>query len=169
MIPIIRTAQVKGKVLKGKDNVPTLVLKGYNGEKWELPLNDTVHLETFLINQEIRVRFEDIPHRSFDEETPQEPCVTEPKVTEPALPVEQPDPDDNQAFIEQVPESSATIPEGECPKGVFQNEYGTSEVCDDCKHLVREGNEELGMGDVVCNLDPKPKQEEPVPEQESIS
>jgi hypothetical protein len=144
LIPIIRTAQVKGKVLKGKDNIPTLILKGFNGEKWELPLNDTLHLENFLINQEIRVRFEDVPHYPLEAEAKVEPADT----------------DDKQAFIEDSASKSSIA---NCPKGALQDEMGVAEVCVECDHLTRIGGEDLGQGMNACDLNEKPK-EEPVKE-----
>jgi hypothetical protein len=147
LIPIIRTGQVVSKVLKGKAKTPTLVLEGQNGEKWTLPLNDKVHLESFMIGQEIRVRFEDVPHYPL----------------EPESKVEQPDPDDNQVIIEANATEHSQV---SCPKGALSDEMGTAEVCIACEHVKRIGDVELGQGVDSCDLIVK-SPEEPVQEKDS--
>jgi hypothetical protein len=153
-----RDFEIVGINLKGKAKTPTLSLESENGEKLTVMLSDRSFLAQFKTGMEFRMKL-------YPGEQETLPFTSTPEPTVTAKPVEQPDPDDNQVFIEQVPESSATIPEGECPKGVDKDDYGTSEVCDDCPHLVREGDPELGMGAVVCNLDPKPEKE---PVQEAV-
>jgi hypothetical protein len=146
LIPFGRTVKIVDKGLKGKAEIPTLTLKGQNGEKWVVPINSGVNIEDYLLGQEIRVRFEDIPHRDFDLEPAQETKTELAVAVESSLPI-------------KVTEASASIPDDVCPQGVYPKEYGHSEFCDNCEHLQRIGDDELGMGSVACDLDPKPKEE----------
>ena len=68
MIPIIRTGRIVDKCLKGKNEVPTLVIKEQNGGKIAVPINSGSDIdEDFKIGQEVRIRIEQVPHRFFDE------------------------------------------------------------------------------------------------------
>lgn len=139
-----RDFTVTALALKGKAKTPTVSLESRDGEKLTLKLEDSLQLAYFGINREFTIKLSDGEQTKFP--------VLEPVVS--PLPIQQ------GPLAVEVLEASATIPEGECPKGVGANEYGTSEVCDDCTHLVREGDPELGMGAVVCDLDSKLKEEQ---------
>ena len=139
-----RDFEIVGINLKGKAKTPVLSLESGAGEKLTVVWSDRGSLSMFKIGMEFRMKL-----TRGEQVTLPFVSVSKPESVEPSLPVE------------QVPESSATIPEGECPKGVFPNEYGHSEVCDEqCGHFQRVGSEELGMGQIVCDLDPKPKEDQ---------
>lgn len=84
IIPIIRTGKIIDKCLKGKGEIPTLVIKEQNGGKIAVPINSGSDIdEDFKIGQEVRIRIEKIPHRVFEIEEPEAVPIAESEIKQP--------------------------------------------------------------------------------------
>ena len=123
------------KGLKGKAEIPTLMIKGFNGEKWSVPIPSGTDLDNdYSISEEVRISFEAIPIRSLDESIPAS----------------------NQPVPDVIEANETTASVASCPKGALADEMGVAEVCVECEHLTRVGDEELGQGIDSCDLLVKP-------------
>ena len=119
-----RDFEIKALTLKGKARKPVLTLETVNGEKLTVKLNEETDLRHFKTGQIFVMKLHEA----------------------------QPHP----VFQGQADHTATTNPTSaeQCPRGVFPDEYASSEACEGCSNL-----EELA-GVLVCKLNLlKPKEE----------
>jgi len=120
-----RDFEIKALTLKGKARKPVLTLETVNGEKLTVKLNEETDLRHFKTGQIFVMKLH---------EAQPHPVF--------------------QGQADHTPTSNP-VPAEQCPRGVFPDEYASSEACEGCPNL-----EELA-GVLVCKLNLlKPSKEE---------
>lgn len=150
MKTIIRNGRIVDKSLKGKGEIPTIVVKGFNdGEKWSIPVNSGDDIDQdFTLGEEVRVEIKSIPMGTLNGVSP---------------------------VLAVTVENTLPIEQTKCSLAVAEEDMGKVSVCQGCPNLEEKIVD--NVADTFCKIAKKPEQPaaptsatpEPQPEQPAES